>query len=89
MLLFIHPQSMARGMCQTRSTMHKLVTFVQLVLYWYNGFSQSVVMESDLFLRMRVVFLSRHNDQCEQRSDWYFPELETHFVCVYVCVIFW
>lgn len=34
--------------------MHKLVTFVQLVLYWYNGFSQSVVMESDLFLRISV-----------------------------------
>lgn len=31
--------------------MHKLVKFVQLVLYWYNGFSHSVVMESDLLLR--------------------------------------
>lgn len=54
MLLFIHAQSTARGVCQTRSTMHKLVTFVQLVLYWYNGFSQSVVMASDLFLRISV-----------------------------------
>lgn len=48
MLLFIHSRSTARGVCQTRSAVHKLVTFVQLVLYWYNGFSQSVVMESDL-----------------------------------------
>lgn len=45
---------MARGVCQSRSTMLKLVTFVQLVLYWYNGFSQSVVMESDLFLRVSM-----------------------------------
>lgn len=54
MLLFIHDHSAARGMHQTRSTMHKLVTSVQLVLHCYNGFSQSFVMESDLFLRMSV-----------------------------------
>lgn len=31
--------------------MLELVTFVQLMPYWYEGFSQSVVMESDLLLR--------------------------------------
>lgn len=31
--------------------MLKLVPFVQLMPYWYDGFSQSVVMESDLLLR--------------------------------------
>lgn len=52
MILFIPPRSAARAVCQSRSTRLKLVTFVQLVLYWYNGFSQSAVMESDLFLRV-------------------------------------
>lgn len=54
MLLFIHPRSAAHGVCQTGSAVQKLVTFAQLVLCWYHGFSQSVVMASDLFLRISV-----------------------------------
>lgn len=74
-LLFIRPRSTARGVCQTRSTMQTLVTFVQLVLCWYNGFSQSVVMESDWVPENTCVGERGHMPQycekadCQQKSD--------------------
>ena len=43
--------------------MHTLVTFVQLVLCWYNGFSQSVVIESDLVPENKCVG-ERGGDTC-------------------------
>lgn len=56
------------GTCQTRSTVHKLVTFVQLVLHGYNGFNQSFVMESDFFPQDECVGELAYMPQCWKRQ---------------------